>query len=153
MTASRLGQDPDSPPIVAFTIRPIGLVHNIPKKHVRVPKYFVPKRPTTLEIFHPYQPGLDGLYLGLDLWIVTYHAPSAHPPADHGRYGGEVPGVFGTTSIERPNPIDFLRARVVELDLEKGLLKVVGLDAEDGTPILDIRPASSPHQRLALPHE
>lgn len=151
MTASTLGQDSDSPPTVAFTIRPVGLVHTTAKKHARIPKYFLPKGPATLEIFQPYHAGLEGLYPGLDLWIVTYHAPSALAPAVQGRREVDAPGMFASNTTRRPNPIDFLRARVVDLDAEKGLLKVVGLDLEDGTPILDLRPALSPHRRLTLP--
>lgn len=153
MTASTLGQDSDSPPTVAFTIRPVGLVHTTAKRHARIPKYFLPKGPATLEIFQPYQAGLEGLYPGLDLWIVTYHAPSAQTLEGQGKRGDDAPGMFASNTTRRPNPIDFLRARVVDLNAEKGLLKVVGLDLEDGAPILDLRPAVSPHQRLALPRE
>lgn len=153
MTASILGQDPTPPPTVTFTISPIGLVHTTAKKHVRIPKYFVPKGPATLEIFQPYLSGLEGLYLGLDLWVVTYHAPSAQASAGQEKPGDEAPGMFATNTTRRPNPIDFLRTRVLELDPEKGRLKVLGLDLEDGAPILDLRPALSPHQRLALPRE
>lgn len=153
MTASILGQDSDSPPTVAFTIQPVGLVHAAAKKHARIPKYFVPKGPATLEIFQPYHSGLEGLYPGLDLWVVTYHTPSAQALAGQEKRGNEAPGMFATNTTRRPNPIDFLRARVVELHAEKGLLKVVGLDLEDGAPILDLRPVLSPHQRLALPRE
>jgi len=140
-------------PAVAFIVRPIGLVHTVPRKRVRTPTYFVPKGRATLELFHPYFPGLQGLYGGLDLWVITYHAPSWEGPTEPGQTWDGTPGIFATTSVERPNPIEFLRARIVDLSPEKGLLHVVGLDVEDGAPILDIRPAASPHRRLAKPGE
>lgn len=148
-----LSSDRTPTPTVAFTIRPIGLVHLVPRKQARVPKYFVPKGRATLELFHPYHPGLQGLYGGIELWVLTYHAPSGRVPADSWKAGDGVRGVFATNSVERPNPIEFLRARIANLDLEQGLIHVEGLDVEDGAPILDIRPASSPHHRLAKPGE
>lgn len=138
-------------PTVAFSIRPIGLVHVAPRKRSRLPKYFVPKGQATLELFQPYLPGLQGLCGGMEVWVVTYHAPSGRIPADAWQGGAEVPGVFATTSLERPNPIEFLRTRVIDLDHDTGLLHVDGLDVENGAPILDIRPVTSPHQRLAKP--
>jgi len=140
-------------PTVAFTIRPIGLVHATRRKSARIHKYFMPKGRASLELFHPYLPGLQGLYGGIEIWVTTYHAPSGRMPADSWQGGDGVPGVFATTSIERPNPIEFLRARIVELNPESGLIHVEGLDAEDGAPILDIRPATSPHHRLTKPGE
>lgn len=140
-------------PTVAFSIRPIGLVHMTSRKRSRLPKYFVPKGQATLELFQPYLPGLQGLYGGMELWVVTYHAPSGRIPSDAWQGGAGVPGIFATTSLERPNPIEFLRARVVDLDQDKGLVHVDGLDVENGAPILDIRPATLPHHRLAKPGE
>ena len=47
-------------------------------------------------------------------------------------------GVFSTHSPARPNPI---MATVVRLVERKGnVLKVEGLDAIDGTPVIDIKP-------------
>ena len=140
-------------PAVAFTLRPIGRVHAAPVKRARLPKYFVPRGRAALELFHPYAPGLQGLYEGLDLWIITYHALSGRISGDAWQGGEGRPGVFATTALQRPNPIEFLRARVMTVDPAQGLLHVEGLDAEDGAPILDIRPATSPHHRLTQPSE
>jgi tRNA (Thr-GGU) A37 N-methylase len=138
-------------PTVAFTLRPIGLVHAAPRRGARIPKYLVPKGRATLEVFHPYAPGLQGLYAGSDVWVVTWHAPASRSHADGWSDGQGLLGVFATSSVERPNPLEFQRARVVDLDTDKGLLRVEGLDAEDGAPILDIRPALTPHHRLDPP--
>ncbi|NTW85744.1 MAG: hypothetical protein HGB30_06225 [Holophagaceae bacterium] len=146
------GDQGPAPP-VAFTLRPIGIVHSAPVKRTRLPKYFVPRGCAALELFHPYGPGLQGLYEGLDLWVITYHALSGRVPSDAWQGGEGLPGVFGTTALQRPNPIEFLRARVMTVDPAQGLLQVEGLDAEDGAPILDIRPATSPRHRLTRPGE
>ena len=47
-------------------------------------------------------------------------------------------GVFATRSPARPNPIGI--ATVKLLAREHNILKVQGLDALDGTPLLDIKP-------------
>ena len=155
MTDSRIDPRSEQPqaPTVAFNLRPVGIVHTSHTKRAKLPKYFVPRGRATLELFHPYLSGFQGLYGGLELWVITYHAPSDRVPADSWQSQHGAPGVFATNSIERPNPIEFLRARVVDLIPELGLLHVEGLDADDGAPILDIRPATSPHHRLTKPGE
>jgi len=155
VTGHDLEREPDQSrrPSVAFTLRPIGIVQRAPKSFARVPKYFVPIKRATLELFQPYLPGLAGLYEGVELWVITYRAPSGRVPPDAWQGGDGVPGVFATTAVERPNPIEFLRARIVAIDREKGLLQVVGLDVEEGAAILDIRLATSPHHRLTKPGE
>lgn len=140
-------------PTVAFTLRPIGIVHLAPTRRGRVPKFFVPLRRAILEFFQPYVPGLAGLYEGVELWVITYHAPSGRMPTDSWQSMDGVPGVFATDTVQRPNPIEFLRARVIGIDREKGLLQVAGLDGEEGEAILDIRLATSPHHRLAIASE
>lgn len=145
--------DPSLRPTVAFTLRPVGIVHLTSNRRVRVPKCFMPMKRATLEVFQPYLPGLLGLYEGIELWVITYHAPSGRLPTGAWQGGAGVPGVFATSSVERPNPIEFLWARIEEIDREKGLLQVVGLDVEEGAAILDIRLATSPHHRLTRPGE
>ncbi|RLA84363.1 MAG: hypothetical protein DRG31_05045, partial [Deltaproteobacteria bacterium] len=50
-------------------------------------------------------------------------------------------GVFSTRSPDRPNPLGFA---VVELKGREGRrLWVVGLDAIDGTPLIDLKPYSA----------
>jgi tRNA-Thr(GGU) m(6)t(6)A37 methyltransferase TsaA len=52
-------------------------------------------------------------------------------------------GVFATRSPRRPNPLGIRAVRLVEK--KDNILKVEGLDALNGTPILDIKPYSSKH--------
>jgi tRNA-Thr(GGU) m(6)t(6)A37 methyltransferase TsaA len=46
-------------------------------------------------------------------------------------------GVFATRSPTRPNPIAVTSARIQRID--DNVLQVVGLDAVDGTPVVDIK--------------
>ena len=47
-------------------------------------------------------------------------------------------GVFATRSPDRPNPIG--KATVRLLQRQGNILMVEGLDAIDGTPVIDIKP-------------
>lgn len=47
-------------------------------------------------------------------------------------------GVFATRSPVRPNPIGVTVVKLLER--QQNVLKVLGLDAYDGTPVLDIKP-------------
>ena len=48
-------------------------------------------------------------------------------------------GVFASRSPFRPNPIGLQRVQLLAID--GGRVRVRGLDAFDGTPVLDIKPA------------
>ncbi len=58
-----------------------------------------------------------------------------HPRGDPDRLRQ---GVFSTRSPARPNPIGLHRVRIV--GLEGARLRVAGLEALDGTPVLDLKP-------------
>jgi tRNA-Thr(GGU) m(6)t(6)A37 methyltransferase TsaA len=49
-------------------------------------------------------------------------------------------GIFATRSPARPNPIGLTAVPVISIDVASGVLRVPYIDAEDGTPILDIKP-------------
>ncbi len=54
-------------------------------------------------------------------------------------YFGEKKGVFASRSPRRPTPIGISRVKVIKV--EDCSLIVTGLDAIDGTPVIDIKPA------------
>jgi len=56
-------------------------------------------------------------------------------------------GVFATRSPARPNLIGVTTVKL--LDHCKNVLKVIGLDARDGTPVLDIKPYIPTRDSLA----
>ena len=49
-------------------------------------------------------------------------------------------GVFATRSPARPNPVCISVCRVRSIDAEKGLIDLYYTDADDGTPVIDIKP-------------
>jgi tRNA-Thr(GGU) m(6)t(6)A37 methyltransferase TsaA len=61
---------------------------------------------------------------------------STHPEADMSQ---PLTGVFSTCSPNRPNPVGLHRARIVA---REGLrVEVDALEAIDGTPVVDVKPA------------
>jgi tRNA-Thr(GGU) m(6)t(6)A37 methyltransferase TsaA len=92
--------------------------------------------------FEPaYADALDGVEEGAELillaWFDRAHRDvlRVRPRSDPNR---PVQGVFNTRSPDRPNPIGLHRVSVLERD---GLrLRVSGLEALDGTPIVDVKP-------------
>jgi tRNA-Thr(GGU) m(6)t(6)A37 methyltransferase TsaA len=63
---------------------------------------------------------------------------TVHPRGDTSR---PPQGVFGTRSPHRPNPIGLHRVEVLAIDGTR--LQVRNLEAVDGTPIVDVKPALS----------
>ena len=92
--------------------------------------------------FEPaYADALDGVEEGAELillaWFDRAHRDvlRVHPRSDPDR---PVQGVFNTRSPDRPNPIGLHRVAVLQRD---GLrLRVSGLEALDGTPVVDVKP-------------
>jgi len=58
-----------------------------------------------------------------------------------GRSDMPLLGIFATRTPHRPNPIGLTRVKL--LKVEGNVITVQGLDAFDGTPVLDIKPFDS----------
>ena len=54
--------------------------------------------------------------------------------------GPDKIGIFATRSPVRPNPVLTTNIYVQNIDLEQGIISTPYIDAEDGTPVLDIKP-------------
>lgn len=121
-----------------ITLRPIGLVRNQvarprPKGWERVE--------STVEILPEHEPKLKGLR-GFSHVIVVFYmdlAPTApeHPDTLRMPSGNDY-GIFATRSQLRPNHLGV--SAVELLGVEGTAVRVRGLDAIHGTPVLDIKP-------------
>jgi len=89
-----------------------------------------------------YLPGLFRVEEKKHLFVLCWfdrsdrsvlRATPPHNPTEH--------GVFATRSPNRPNPISL--SLVDLLGIEGRIVRVRGLDALDGTPVLDIKPHAS----------
>jgi tRNA-Thr(GGU) m(6)t(6)A37 methyltransferase TsaA len=86
-------------------------------------------------------PALDGIGVGEEVLVLTWFDRArrdvlrVHPRSDPTR---PEQGVFNTRSPDRPNPIGLHRVTVLSID---GLrVRVSGLEALDGTPVVDVKP-------------
>jgi tRNA-Thr(GGU) m(6)t(6)A37 methyltransferase TsaA len=86
--------------------------------------------------------GLEGLEEGQQIMIVFYfHRSTGFDLLQHARGDQSRPrrGVFALRSPNRPSPIGIT---VVDLiGIKNNILRVRGLDAINGTPVLDLKPA------------
>ena len=85
---------------------------------------------------------LDGIETGDELVLLTWLDRASrdvlrvHPRDDMTR---PEQGVFSTRSADRPNPIGLHRVTVLGIDGPR--MRVSGLEALDGTPVVDVKPA------------
>ena len=122
-----------------ITLKPIGVVRSEIKERTR--RY---SGDVTSEIV--IDESLTGALDNLDEFthiIVLYwihKSPNRKPVKVHPRGNPDIKskGVFATRSPDRPNPIGKSTARLLER--RNNVLKVRGLDAIDGSPVLDIKP-------------
>ncbi|MBI9049314.1 MAG: SAM-dependent methyltransferase [Anaerolineaceae bacterium] len=64
--------------------------------------------------------------------MLVFDQPYKHSP--------EKMGVFATRSPVRPNPIALTAVSVLNVDAEAGIITIPYIDAEDGSPLLDLKP-------------
>ncbi|NSW82208.1 MAG: tRNA (N6-threonylcarbamoyladenosine(37)-N6)-methyltransferase TrmO [Syntrophothermus sp.] len=93
-----------------------------------------------IEVCEEFLPALEGVE-EFDRLVVLYwlHQARRETLRVYPRGQSELKGVFASRSPDRPNPIGLSVVRLIEKERNK--LRVVGLDALDGTPLLDIKPA------------
>ena len=94
--------------------------------------------------------GLERGLAGLDSFshaVVVFHMHEAAVDLDshlvrHPRDDAGLPqvGIFAQRARHRPNRIGVTAVEIVAVALDAGVLTVRGLDAVDGTPVLDIKP-------------
>ena len=127
---------------IDFTVRPIGRVESLLASTADAPRQGDEGAPDAYLILDSdIQAGLNGMTVGAEIIVLTWlHQAdrgilTVHPRGDLNR---PEQGVFSTRSASRPNPIGLHRVRVLGID---GLrLHVSGLEAIDGTPIVDVKP-------------
>ena len=124
-------------------VRAIGQVHSPLKRPADGPKQGYEGAPNArVQIEPSFRRGLDGIAAGQYLLILTWlHQADRDVLVVHPRDDPSNPltGVFATRSADRPNPIGVHRVKVLEIESDGSLL-VQGLEAIDGTPVIDIKP-------------
>ena len=124
---------------VTFSVRAIGILHTPFHRHCPAPKHFERRGRGTLEVLPEFQPALRALKNHGHLWLLLY------------RGGGQL----GRETAPRPCELEegvmaeggdlslqnMARLALVKLlGIEGTIMRLDGLDADDGTPVLDIMP-------------
>jgi tRNA-Thr(GGU) m(6)t(6)A37 methyltransferase TsaA len=122
---------------------PIGRVRSPLVSPADAPKQGAEGAPDAwLEIDPAFVPGLDAITAGQEIVVLTWlHRARRDVLAVHPRDDPKRPltGVFATRSADRPNPVGLHRVKVLRIE-EGSRLLVQGLEAIDGTPVIDIKP-------------
>ena len=136
---------------INYAVEPIGYVRSELRRLEDAPMQGDEGAPEAwLELTTAAAPGLVGIQPGDELILLTWlhlaerDVLQVHP---RGNLNRPLTGVFATRSPDRPNPIGLHRVSVLEVSEQK--LRVSPLEAIDGTPIVDIKPAlaSNPSDR------
>jgi len=124
-----------------MTLKPIGVVRNKVKQPIR---HGWGEIVSEIIVDSDLTEALDNLdefsHLIVLYWMHQLPAGRQLPLKAHPMGKSELPlvGRFATRSPSRPNPVG--QATVKLLERKDNILKVKGLDAIDGTPVIDIKP-------------
>lgn len=123
-----------------ITIPAIGKVHSLFKENTT--PGIMREEESMIEVFDEMAEGLLKTELS-DYLEIYFHFDKAEPyKLTTHSYTGEFKGIFATRSPHRPSKIG---STIVKFIGRNGnLLRVRGLDALDGTPVIDIKPIHIP---------
>lgn len=128
-----------------FNVNPIGVIHSDDSG-------------PTIEIYPEYRAALQALdgfsHISVIWWfdgcdnemarsVLTVEKPYKKSP--------QTMGIFATRSPARPNPIALTAVEVLQIDNENGLIRIAYIDADDGTPVLDLKPYTPSLDRVESP--
>jgi tRNA-Thr(GGU) m(6)t(6)A37 methyltransferase TsaA len=125
-----------------YELRPIGHVRSPLTDPATAPKQGDEGAPDAWLVLDPeVAVGARDLSVGADVFVLTWlHRARRDVLAVHPRDDPRAPetGVFSTRSQDRPNPIGLHRVTIAAVDGLRLLAR--GLEAVDGTPIVDVKP-------------
>lgn len=123
-------------------LQPVGHVESPLTDRAAAPKQGDEGAPDAWIVFAPeYARAMAELAAGEDVLVLTWLDRAdrsvlfVHPRGDLAR---PETGVFSTRSPDRPNPIGLHRVRIVAVDGAR--VQVAGLEAINGTPVVDVKP-------------
>lgn len=128
-----------------FTVNPIGKI-NINNDGIFIeldPKYI------------PALKALDGFsHINVIWWFSEFDSNDMRNVLDTPQPYKKAPpvmGIFATRSPIRPNPIALSTSQIIHIDYIKGIIQIAYIDANDGTPVLDIKPYTPSLDRVETP--
>lgn len=135
---------PKGPPgKIRMILHPVGVVRSPLRRRRDAPRQGREGAPDAwLEIAPRYGRALEGIVAGDEILVITWLdrarrdvlrvRPRSHPV-------NPMSGVFATRSPDRPNPLGL--HPVVVREVEGTRLRVGPIEALDGTPVVDLKPA------------
>jgi tRNA-Thr(GGU) m(6)t(6)A37 methyltransferase TsaA len=131
---------------MTYLVKPVGHVESSLRSLDDAPRQGDEGAPTAwLVLDAAVAPALEAIGVGDELVVLTWlHEAQrdqlrVHPRGDLSR---PAVGVFATRAPSRPNPIGLHTVRVLAIDGSR--VQVADLEAIDGTPLVDIKPALGP---------
>ena len=131
-----------------YRLHPVGVVASPLTDRDRAPKQGDEGAPPARVVWRPeVRRAAADLQVGERVLVLTWlhqgrrDVVSVHPRGDPDR---PRQGVFSTRSPDRPNPIGLHAVTIV--GVEDDAIAVSGLEAIDGTPVLDVKPVLGPVQ-------
>jgi len=125
-----------------YQVEPVGYIRSGVACRSQAPRQGRDERSRArIEILPRFSQALDGIGQWPQLLVTCWlHLADRDALAVHPRGDARAPmtGVFGTRSPARPNPLAVYTVDL--LSVEENVLIVRGIDAVDGTPVLDIKP-------------
>ena len=125
-----------------YELRPVGLVESPLTDRAGAPMQGDEGAPEAWVAFAAeFAAAVADLRAGDEILLLTWldlgdrGTLAVHPRSDPSR---PLTGVFSTRSPDRPNPIGLHRVEILEVDGTR--VRVSGLEAVDGTPVLDVKP-------------
>ena len=111
-----------------------------------------------VELEQKYVPALKALegfsHLNIIWWFSEFDNKEARSileaPKPY-KKSPEVMGIFATRSPIRPNPIALTAVQVIQINQKKGIIEIAYIDANNGTPVLDIKPYTPSLDRVEKP--
>src|SRR5439155_26640566 len=129
----------------SYKLEPVGFIRSRVKGREDAPRQGPEGAPDAwIEIEPRFAEALVGMEVGHELIVITWlhearrDVLKGHPRSDPNR---PPTGVFYTRSPARPNPLGLHPVTVREIDGSR--LKIGPIEAFDGTPVVDIKSAST----------
>ena len=126
-----------------YSLHPIGHIRSTLRALDKAPRQGSEGAPDAwLEVDANFARALSGIAAGDEVIVITWlHRAEREVLEVHPRDDPEIPlaGVFATRSPNRPNPLGLHRVTVREISGTR--LRVGPIEAIDGTPVVDVKPA------------
>lgn len=142
--------------MTSYTLQPVGFIRSTVRGREDAPRQGAEGAPDAwLEIDPQFAEALLGMEVGHELIVITwFHQASRDVLKNHTRGDESRPltGVFYTRSPARPNPLGLHPVTVREIELPSDdatarpaplRIKIGPIEAFDGTPVVDIKSAST----------